>query len=201
MNPCHRMTLGDPLIGNGLVADDQRGRTIGGRTGLVEPDRIPQHVRRHHLLQRDVRLVQMRQRVLSAVESVLDRHHRPDVRRRARSADVRPDQRSEVAAGPRTHRLGEGHRNRQGPHGIRLRLLLPRHRQHPAVLAGLHQARGYDAGRSTHRPRGVHPDQRLTRRAHGVGHEQLGHHDAFEEVGCLADDDGIDIVESGSAVG
>ena len=47
----------------------------------------------------------------------------------------------------------------------------------------------------------VHPDQRFVGRAHGIGHEQLGHHHALEEVRRLADDDGVDIVEGRTAVG
>jgi hypothetical protein len=47
----------------------------------------------------------------------------------------------------------------------------------------------------------VNPDQRLVGRSHRVGHEQLRHHDAFEEVWRLADDHGVDVVERGSRVG
>ena len=156
---------------------------------------IPQHRGFHHLLQRDVGLMQVRQRVLRAVEPVLDRDHRADVRRRARAADVGADVRREVAARTGADRLGERHRNAQRPHGIGLGLLLPRHRQHAPVLAGLHQAGRHDRGRAADRAGGVHPDQRLAGRADRVGHEQLGHHHALEEVGRLADDDGVDVVE------
>ena len=143
----------------------------------------------------------MRQRVFRPVEPVLDSHHRADVIRRARAADVGPYVRGKVAAGARADRLGERHRNTQRPHGIRFRLLLPRHREHAAVLTRLHQAGRDDRGRSTHRACGMDADQWLVGRPHCVGHEQLGHHDALEEVGRLADDDGIDVVERRSRVG
>ena len=42
-------------------------------------------------------------------------------------------------------------------------------------------------------PGGVHAEQRLAGRAEGVGQVQLGHHHALEEVGGLADDDGVDV--------
>ena len=114
---------------------------------------------------------------------------------RTRAADVGAHVRREVAAGAGADRLGERHRNAQRPHGIRFGLLLPRHREHAPVLAGLHQAGGDDRGRSAHRAGGVHADQRLAGRAHGVGHEQFGHHHALEEVGRLADHHGVDVVE------
>ncbi len=43
------------------------------------------------------------------------------------------------------------------------------------------------------RARGVHAQHRLARAAERVGEEQLGLHDAFERVGCLADDDRVDV--------
>ena len=103
--------------------------------------------------------------------------------------------RGEVATRAGADGLGERHRNTQCPHGIRLGLLLPGHRQHALVLSGLHQAGRDDGGRSADRARGVHPDQWLAGSADRVGHEQFGHHDALEEVGRLADDDGVDVVE------
>jgi hypothetical protein len=47
----------------------------------------------------------------------------------------------------------------------------------------------------------VHPDQRFSGRADGIGHEQLGHHDAFEKVRRFSDHDRVDIVERGLGVG
>ena len=51
----------------------------------------------------------------------------------------------------------------------------------------------HDGGRAAHRAGGVHPEQRLADRAERVGQEQLRHHHALEEVGGLADDDGVDV--------
>ena len=56
-------------------------------------------------------------------------------------------------------------------------------------------------GRSADRAGGVHADQRLAGGADGVGHEQLGHHHALEEVGRLADHHGVDVVERRTRVG
>ena len=86
----------------------------------------------------------------------------------------------------------ERHRQGQAPHGVGLRLLLEPHGQHPAVHAGLDQA-GRDEPRGpAHRPGRVHPQQRLAGRAERVGQVQLGHHHALEQVGRLADHDGVD---------
>ena len=68
-------------------------------------------------------------------------------------------------------------------------------------LPGLHQAGGHHTGGAADRARGVHPDQRLAGRADRVGHEQLGHHHALEEVGRLADDHGVDVVERRTGIG
>ena len=201
VDPCHRMAVGDSLVGDVLVADHHRTGAVGRRTGLVEADGVPQHLRCHHLLQRDVGLMQVRQRVLGAVAPVLHRDHGTDVHRRARSADVGAHVRSEVAARACADRFGERHRNAQRPHGIRLGLLLPRHRQHAPVLSRLHQAGRHHTGRPADRTRGVHPDQRLAGRTHGVGHEQLRHHDALEEVGRLADHDRVDVIHGRPGVG
>ncbi|SKV08770.1 Uncharacterised protein [Mycobacteroides abscessus subsp. abscessus] len=40
----------------------------------------------------------------------------------------------------------------------------------------------------------MHPDHRFSGRADRIRHEELGHHDALEKVGGLADDDGVDVV-------
>jgi hypothetical protein len=44
-------------------------------------------------------------------------------------------------------------------------------------------------------------EQWLADGADGLGQESLGHHDALEEVGCLADDDGVDVVHRELGVG
>ena len=61
------------------------------------------------------------------------------------------------------------------------------------VLAGLHVRRGDDAGRAADRAGGVHAEHRLAHRAERVGQVELRLHDALEEVGRLADHDGVDV--------
>jgi hypothetical protein len=39
----------------------------------------------------------------------------------------------------------------------------------------------------------VHAQDRLADRSERIGEEQLGHHHALEHVGCLADDDRVDV--------
>jgi hypothetical protein len=58
---------------------------------------------------------------------------------------------------------------------------------------GLDVVGRHDGGGAAHRPGGVHPQQRLAHGADGVGQGVLGDHDALEEVGGLADDDGVDV--------
>ena len=50
-------------------------------------------------------------------------------------------------------------------------------------------------GRAADRARRVHPEHRLAHRAERRREVQLGHHDALEHVGRLADDDGVDVGE------
>ena len=107
--------------------------------------------------------------------------------------DVAADVRGEVAAGARVQRRGERHGQRQRPHRLALGLLLEGDGEHPLVDAGLDQLAGHDRGRAADRAGGVHPEQRLADRAQRVGQVQLGHHHALEEVGRLADDDGVDV--------
>ena len=140
-------------------------------------------------------------RVLRAVAPVLRRDDRADVVRRAGAADVGAHVRREVAAGARADRHVERDRDRQRPHRVGLRLLLPRDREHPLVHAGLHEARRHDAGGAADRAGGVHPQQRLADRAERVGQEQLGHHHALEEVRRLADHHGVDVVPADLRVG
>ena len=61
------------------------------------------------------------------------------------------------------------------------------------VLAGLHVRGGHDGGGAADRTGGVHPEHRLAHRAEGVGQVELGLHDALEQVGRLAEDDGVDV--------
>jgi hypothetical protein len=77
--------------------------------------------------------------------------------------------------------------------GVALRLLLEGHRQHPLVATGGDEVRTDDSGRATHRSSGVHAEHRLVDRAEGVGEVHLGLHDTFEQIGCLAEDDGVDV--------
>ena len=67
--------------------------------------------------------------------------------------------------------------------------------------AGLDERGGDDRGRAADRAGGVHPQQRLAGRAERVGEVELGHHDALEQVGGLADDDRVDVVERQLGVG
>src|SRR5438876_1026264 len=50
-----------------------------------------------------------------------------------------------------------------------------------------------DGRRPADAPRRVHAHHRLAHRAERVGEVQLGHHDPFEHVGGLADDDRVDV--------
>ena len=59
---------------------------------------------------------------------------------------------------------------------------------------GLDVRGGDDGGRAADRAGGVHPEQRLADGTERLGQVRLGHHHALEEVGRLADDDGVDVV-------
>lgn len=109
--------------------------------------------------------------------------------------------RCEITARARPDRHGERHRNRQRPHGIRFRLLLPGDGEHPFVHSALHHAGGHTGGGSADRARGVHAQQRFPGCAQGIGHVQLGHHHALEHVRGLADDDRVDIGHGQVGVG
>src|SRR5699024_5734906 len=89
----------------------------------------------------------------------------------------------------------------QGPHGVGFGLLLPGHGQHTAVASGLDVRGGHDRGGAADGAGGVHAQQRLAHGAQGVGHHQLGHHDALEQVGGLAHDHRVDVVPTHSGVG
>ena len=101
----------------------------------------------------------------------------------------------EVAARARVHRHDERHRHRQRPHRVGLRLLLEGDGQHAVVHARLHQRGRDDRRRAADRAGRVHAQQRLADGAERLGEVQLGHHHALEQVGRLADDDGVDVGE------
>ena len=122
---------------------------------------------------------------------VLDRDLPADVLGRAAAVDVRADERGERAAGAERRALAAAERELR----VALGLLLERDREHPLVLARLHVRRGDDRGGAADRPGGVHPEHRLADRAERVGEVELGLHDAFEEVGRLADHDRVDVGE------
>src|SRR5690606_26097584 len=61
------------------------------------------------------------------------------------------------------------------------------------VDAGLDQAGGDERRRAADRAGGVDPEQGLAHRADGLREVELGHHHALEEVGRLAEDDGVDV--------
>ncbi len=57
-----------------------------------------------------------------------------------------------------------------------------------------------DDGRAADAAGGVHPEHGLAGGAEGVGEEQLGLHDPFEGVGCLADDHRVDVLPGQAGV-
>ena len=125
----------------------------------------------------------------SAFEPVLDRDHRTDLRRRTGAVHVGPHERGERAAG--TER--EAAARAEGELRVALGLLLVRDGQHALVPAGLDVVGRDDAGRAADGAGGVDAEHRLARGAERVGQVQLRLHDAFEEVGRLADDDRVDV--------
>ena len=76
---------------------------------------------------------------------------------------------------------------------VALGLLLVRDCQHALVAPGLDVVSRDDAGRAADGTGGVDAEHRLARSAERVGQVQLRLHDAFEEVGRLADDDRVDV--------
>ena len=104
-------------------------------------------------------------------------------------------------AGSGEQGLLEGDRQGQAPHGVGLGLLLEGEGEDGGVHPGRHQVRGDQRRRSADRARRVDPHHRLADRAEGVGKVQLGHHDALEEVGRLADHHGVDVVERRPGIG
>ena len=108
------------------------------------------------------------------------------------SGTCTPHVRREVAAGARDERPGERHRNAQRPHGIRLRLLLPGHREHAPFLPDGTRLAATIAVEPPTEPAvctriiGL-PTAPARRRC------TARHHDALEHVGRLADDDRVDV--------
>ena len=131
--------------------------------------------------------------VLERLEAVFHGHQDPDVVGGARAAHVGTDDGREEPPGPGQQGRREGLGHRQGPHGVGVRLLLEGHGEHPLVAARGHQVGGHDGRRPPHPARRVHPQHGLAHRPQGGGQVQLGHHDALEHVGGLADDHGVDV--------
>ena len=63
-----------------------------------------------------------------------------------------------------------------------------------------HQVRRHDGGRPADRAGRVDAEHRLAHRAERRRQVELGHHDALEHVGGLADDDGVDVGEGQAGV-
>src|SRR5438876_3809328 len=173
-------------------ADHERARAVGRRARLAVADRIPQHRRVHHVVERH-RLAEIRVLVPSAVLACVDRGHRPDVRRAFGPGDVRAHVRREVAARTRDQWLREGQVRRQGPHRVALGLLLEGDGEDPLEEPGAHVRYGGERGRRADRAGGVYPDERLQVRTEGAGEELFRLHDALEHVRRFPDHDGVDV--------
>ena len=94
------------------VADHHGAGAVGGRARLVVPDRVPQHRRGLHRLERDVRVAAGgRTGSSGALRRSLAATIAPMCVGRAGPADVGADVRREVAAGPGAHRHGERRRS------------------------------------------------------------------------------------------
>ena len=132
-----------------LAAQDDRTRTVGGRAGLAVPDRVPQHRRLDDLFEGEVGLVEMGIRVVQRMLAVLEGHHATDQLGRFRHHHVAADDRTEIAAGAGVDRRGKRLRQRERPHRVGLRLLLPADREHGLVHTGLDHRRGDACGGTT----------------------------------------------------
>ena len=184
------------------LADHHGARAVGGRAGLVETDRVPQHLGCLHRLEGDVGLLAgARSGFFAPLRRSFTATIAPMCVGRVRAADVGAHVRGEVAARARADRHGERHRNRQRPHGIRLGLLLPGDGEHALVHAGLH--------RGSPRRCAVEPptEPAVCTRSSGLpaapsasARYSSGIIDALEHVGRLADDDGVDIVPGQAGV-
>ena len=94
---------------------------------------------------------------------------------------------------PATSGAWNGIGDREAPRRVALALLLVRDGEHALVHARRHELRRDDRSRAADTARGVHAHHRLAHRAERVGEVELGHRDALEHVGRLADDDGVDV--------
>ena len=129
-------------------------------------------------------------RILQRVLAVLQRDHPADVLGRLRPLDVGADVRSEVAAGADAAAAAAA----EAPRGVALRLLLEGDGEHLLVHAARDEVGGDDRGRAADAAGGVHAEDRLAVGTQRVGQVHLRHHQAFELVGRLADDDGVDVL-------
>ena len=135
----------------------------------------------------------MRFRIAQRRPAVFHRDQVADVARRARAIHVGTDERREVATRTGNQRRLERHRHRQAPGRVALRLLLVRDGEHPLVYTRGDELGRDDRRRTADRTSGVNAHHRLADRAERVREVQLGHRDALEHVGCLADHDRVDI--------
>ena len=180
-------------VGRPLRRQHHGRRAVRGRARLEVAERVPQHDRLLHHVEGDVGEVEVGVGVLQRVQPVLHRHHHADVARGARAAHVGPDDGGEVAARAGQQRRREGLGHRQGPHGVGVGLLLEGDGEHPLVDARRHQVRR-PRWRSSRRPsRRCGPAASACPRRRARRQVQLGHHDALEHVGRLADDHGVDV--------
>ncbi len=131
--------------------------------------------------------------VLEGLEAVLHRHQDPDVVGCARAPHVGADDGGEEPARTRQQRSRERLGNRQCPHGVGVGLLLEGDGEDPLVTTGSDEMGGHDGRGPAYRPRRVDTQHGLAHRAQGRSQVQLGHHDALEHVGGLADHHGVDV--------
>jgi hypothetical protein len=87
-----------------------------------------------------------------------------------------------------------------GPHRVAFALLLVGDREHALVDARLDELRRDDRRRAPDAAGRVHPDHRLPGCPERIGEIELGHHRALEHVGCLADDDRVDVAPADARV-
>ncbi len=175
------------------VGEDHGAGAVGGRAGLGVADRVPEHGRALDLFQGDAVVVEVCVRVLQRVAAVLVRHERADRVGGPAPPHVRAHVRGEEAARAGQQRLLEGDGQRETPHGVGLGLLLEGEGEHGAVHAGGDEVGGDQRGRSADRARRVDAEHGFADGSEGVGEVELRHHDALEEVGGLADHDGVDV--------
>ncbi|CAM5617544.1 hypothetical protein SMICM304S_11481 [Streptomyces microflavus] len=182
------------------VGEDHRAGPVGRGAGLGVADRVPEHGGGLDLLQGDAGVVDVRVGVLERVAAVLVRDEGADRVGGSRTAHVRAHVRGEEAAGSGQQGLLEGDGQGEPPHGVGLGLFLEGEGQDGPVDAGGDEVGGDECGRAADRARRVDAEHRLADGSEGVREIQLRHHDALEEVGRLADDDGVDVAPGQSGV-